>query len=73
MLLVVHETSLITNGQEVRLHAVSWDLRSYQANSLPRDITVFVALEQNLGDHWFQNDCEFETVLTRWLITKDTD
>jgi hypothetical protein len=45
----------------------------YQWNSSPSDCHLFTALKQNLGGHKFKDDREVQTVVTRWLITQDTD
>lgn len=37
--------------------------------SSPRDFNLLGALKKKVGGHKFENNCEVETVLTRWLIT----
>jgi hypothetical protein len=34
---------------------------------------VLSALKQNLGSHKFKDDCEVKAVVTKWLITQDTN
>ena len=34
---------------------------------------MFPALKQNIGGYEFKSDREVETVVTRWLVTQDTD
>jgi len=39
-------------------------------HSSPRDFHLLEALKKNVGGHKSKNNCEVETVLTRWLITR---
>jgi hypothetical protein len=38
--------------------------------SSPRDFHLLGALKKSVGSHKFENNCEVETVFTRWLITR---
>ena len=42
-------------------------------NSLPNDCRLFPALKQNLSGHKSQDDRCMETVVTRWLVTMETE
>jgi hypothetical protein len=45
----------------------------YQQGSSLSGCHLFPSLKQNRGGRRFEDDYEVETVVTRWLITQDTD
>jgi hypothetical protein len=40
---------------------------------LARDYYLFPAMKQNLEGRRFQDDCDVEMVVTRWLMTQNTE